>query len=474
MNEMFQYLWTSFLRVGEHVLDALEKGVNYQELQRKVHEELNGLGRDILRIVIEAADEHLRSNQSERRGWVIEQRNQVKELLTLFGPIQYSRTYFTHSATDTHAYLVDRMMGFTPHQRIDAGLKADLVERATEQSYRQSGKWSEVKSWTVSGQTVMKSIHSVQMVNRDSSQSVGEPRRVPYLFIQADEDHVPNQKGPRWQPRLVTVHEGAEGPSERRRLIRPMRFGGLYQRGEAEQLYEQVWKYLDATYDLEHVQAILVSGDGASWIRGLCNYLPGAEFVLDRYHASKYVLQATGADNDLYNELWQALDEADRGKMRQAMVKAMESAQTSSQKERVMESQRFFESRWDGIKAWKRYKGIWPGCSAEGDISHVYAARMSSRPMAWGRVGVDKMSRLRVMRCNGGSVKEAYLDQHNQTLIPIRVAQTFLKQARSEIERNRDLPVVLRGKIPVMDSSNCALRRMINSLIYKNRLALAG
>lgn len=182
--------------------------------------------------------------------------------------------------------LVDQMMGFTAHQRVDAVLKGDLVERATEQSYERTGQWTEEPSWRVSRQTVMKAVHSVELSPCASPPARGELRRVPYLFIQADEDHVPNQQeGPKWQPKLVTVHEEAEGPAERRRLIRPMRFGGLYPRGETEPLYEQVWKYLEATYDLEHVQAILVSGDGAPWIRRLCEYSPGTEFVLDRFHA---------------------------------------------------------------------------------------------------------------------------------------------------------------------------------------------
>lgn len=474
MSDLFQQLWARFLRVSECVLDALEKGVDYQELQRKVREELDSLGRDVLRSVIEAADERLRLNRSERRGWVVEQRNHVKELLTPFGPMQYSRTYFKHSASKTHAYLVDRMMGFTPHQRIDAGLKAELVERATEQSFRRSGKWSKEKSWRVSGQTVMKASRSIDMAERRPPRVGGEPRRVPYLFIQADEDHVPNQKGPRWQPRLVTVHEGTEGPPDRRRLVRPMRFGGLYLRGEAEQLYEQVWKYLDATYDLEQVETILVSGDGASWIRRLCEYLPGAEFVLDRFHARKYVLAAAGSDGDLYSKLWQALNEGDRSRMRSVMAEALARAATPAQNERVKESLRYFESRWDGVKAWKRYEGIWPGCSAEGDVSHVYAARMSSRPMAWGREGVDQMSRMRVMRRNGGSIKQAYLEQHRKTLTPLRVADRFIRETRSRIKGHRELSTMLPGNMPVMNSSHRALRRMLRSVINQNRLVTAG
>ena len=35
------------------------------------------------------------------------------------------------------------------------------------------------------------------------------------------------------------------------------------------------------------------------------------------------------------------------------------------------------------------------GCSAEGHVSHIYADRMSSRPMGWSETGSDRMCRSR-------------------------------------------------------------------------------
>ena len=41
-------------------------------------------------------------------------------------------------------------------------------------------------------------------------------------------------------------------------------------------------------------------------------------------------------------------------------------------------------------------------CSAEGHISHVLSARMSSRPMAWTRAGAERMAKLRAYFYNNG------------------------------------------------------------------------
>ena len=46
-----------------------------------------------------------------------------------------------------------------------------------------------------------------------------------------------------------------------------------------------------------------------------------------------------------------------------------------------------------------------PGCAAEGDISHTYSDRLSSRPLGWKESNVDKMARLRILAANGENIK---------------------------------------------------------------------
>jgi DNA-binding transcriptional MocR family regulator len=47
-------------------------------------------------------------------------------------------------------------------------------------------------------------------------------------------------------------------------------------------------------------------------------------------------------------------------------------------------------------------------CSAEGHVSHILSARLSSRPMGWSIIGADEMARMRTYKANGGSIKEYY------------------------------------------------------------------
>lgn len=70
-----------------------------------------------------------------------------------------------------------------------------------------------------------------------------------------------------------------------------------------------------------------------------------------------------------------------------------------------MEASRdYILGNWPGIMQWVRDKNKEIKCSAEGHVSHIYADRMSSRPLGWSRTGADKMSRLRIYERNGGDM----------------------------------------------------------------------
>lgn len=47
-------------------------------------------------------------------------------------------------------------------------------------------------------------------------------------------------------------------------------------------------------------------------------------------------------------------------------------------------------------------------------MSHVLSARMSSRPMGWSRMGVDKMAHLRAYYWNGGNMLELVRQQERE------------------------------------------------------------
>src|SRR5690606_4323553 len=78
------------------------------------------------------------------------------------------------------------------------------------------------------------------------------------------------------------------------------------------------------------------------------------------------------------------------------------------------EAGRYILGNWKGIM--RQYDADYVGCSAEGHVSHILSSRLSSRPMGWSKVGVDQMTRLRVVVANGGNVYDIFMQKKKETI----------------------------------------------------------
>ncbi|MFR9303672.1 UPF0236 family transposase-like protein [[Clostridium] symbiosum] len=68
------------------------------------------------------------------------------------------------------------------------------------------------------------------------------------------------------------------------------------------------------------------------------------------------------------------------------MFAALRQKAESESKKTVEDSERYILNNWREITIRIKNTEI-IGCSAEGHVGHVYASRMISRPMGWGRHG---------------------------------------------------------------------------------------
>lgn len=105
---------------------------------------------------------------------------------------------------------------------------------------------------------------------------------------------------------------------------------------------------------------------------------------------------------------------------------------------------------WSGIMLSMKTQDTNVRCSAEGHISHVYADRMSSRPLGWCKTGADKMSRLRIYRQNQGNMLELVRFQEKelkQVAGAEEVIYSATKIIRMENENKRKLDIL--GDLPV-------------------------
>ena len=388
------------------------------EMVYGVTDEVTKLGCQMIAEEWESFDELLRNRKDVRKGWHIVRKDETS-LLTSLGEVIYKKTLFKNTKTGESCYLLDQLMGLEKHARITEDAEARVLKEASESSYRKGGAHASIKGDTISKEAVMNKLHRLDF----PSIAVSEKMERKSIYIDADEDHVSlpylDQKGdikkPRQNtimPRIIYVYEGVDTEKDGRpRLVNTKYFGGVYEgTKEIRKLWNEVLDYLNEAYDMDAVENIYINGDGASWIRSGVNIIPKSKFALDKYHMHKYILAATShledSAEDARSEIYRAIHKKKKWMAEGIFDKIIEITERDTKQKAVEKAKAYILGNWSGILLSMKGKDENVRCSAEGHVSHVYADRMSSRPLGWCYTGADKMSRLRIYKYNQGDMLE--------------------------------------------------------------------
>ena len=388
------------------------------EMVYGVTDEVTRLGCSMIAEEWESYDELLRKRKDLRRGWHIVRRDETS-LLTSLGEVVYHKTLFKNVATGKSCYLLDQLMGLEHHARITEDAEARVLLEASESSYRKGGANASINGETISKEAVMNKLHNLEF----PALKAKEKKELKTLYIDADEDHVALQylehKGdirkPRVNtvmPRIIYVYEGVESNEEgRAKLINPRYFGGVYEGPESiGRLWTEVLAYLNEAYDMDNVNRVYINGDGAAWIRTGEKIIPKSKFALDKYHMHKYIIAATShledSAEDARREIYRAIHKKKKWMAEGVFDRIIGITEKETKRKAVEQAKAYILGNWSGIMLSMKSQDSNVRCSAEGHVSHVYADRMSSRPLGWCRTGADKMSRLRIYRENQGNMLE--------------------------------------------------------------------
>lgn len=388
------------------------------EMVYGVTAEVTKLGCNIIAEEWESYDELLRTRRDLRPGWYIVRRDETS-LLTSLGEVVYHKTLFKNTTTGESCYLLDQLMGLEHHTRVTEDAEARILKEASESSYRKGGANAGINGDSVSKEAVMNKLHKLEF----PTLKVDEKKELKTLYIDADEDHVSLQylehkgdiKGSRTNtvmPRIIYVYEGVDTDEEGRpKLINTKYFGGVYDGPDGiNKLWTEVLDYINEAYDMECIERIYVNGDGAPWIRAGEKVIPKSKFSLDKYHMHKYIISATShledsaedARSDIYRSIHKKKKRMAEGVFNQILAVT----EKETKYKEVERAKAYILGNRSGIMLSMKSQDANVRCSAEGHVSHVYADRMSSRPLGWSRTGADRMSRLRIYRQNRGDMLE--------------------------------------------------------------------
>ena len=383
---------TTIARIGwEFIRKATESmatGSSFSEIERRVMKDVKHCAAELMGTYLVHVDQAIAKDKHSRRqaGYTIERKGDKRNLLTSFGEVIYNRTYYQRDSGG-YEYLVDTTLGIDHYMRISEVVGLELANAARDMSYAKASHY--IGNETISRQTVMSRVRESIVVKHTESIPL---RKVSELHIDADEDHVALRNGKKTEVPLISVYEGI-GHQGKRNFCK-----GIFHVSEygktSDDLWEQVGFEITKRYDLTNTQLYL-HGDGAPWIRTGLEWLPGAKFVLDKYHKNKAITAMTaGLDNHrrtkAEHRIRKALNEEDLEYF--ALIRDNLCQEIPERTEIIQQQAEYLQRFIKGISICARDPGANNGGCTEPHVSHVLSVRLSSRPMAWSKKTLEKLA----------------------------------------------------------------------------------
>ena len=366
-----------------------------------------------------------------------------RSIVSIFGEINYKRRYYNDKENNNKVYLLDKLIGIEPKQRLLENVRERLIENAIDSSYEYSGEHA-AYGVKISRQEVK---NEIERLNLDVTfyPENNQKKQVKNVYVIADEDHVHLQKGGIEEPRIIIVYDNFVQNGKRIELKNKRHFGGLY-KGRINDFWDEVAIYIENTYDMDYLEHVFVLGDGARWIKIGATRINKGVNILDKFHMCKAVNGIAGRDNNIYKiELYKRIKQLDFEGFKEKCYEILSEEMEYSVRERKEKLMNYILNNKKGIISYYKYRELLHGCSAEGHVSHIYSDRMSSRPMGWKSENVDNMSKLRVLKEDNISVKTILSKQEN--VIKIDEYKEIKEKAERKIKKNINFKPV---SIPIM------------------------
>lgn len=415
----------------EKITEKLEKTfLLYSSDMTKVAELIQGVtecmvefGLSLLAEELENYDMFLCEKRHLRPDWYIVRKDETT-LLTSLGTLHYHKTLFRNKKTGAYEYFLDRAMGLKEHARMTEDAEAHILEEAVQTSYEKGGKAVSISSEEVSRETVKNKVHALRFPKKENYPE--QKKIVDYLYIEADEDHIAlqfrekkgdiieneyHQKNNGAIAKLVYVHEGIEqedAESKRHVLKSPYYFSRVCEGKENKLFWDEVYEYIEKTYELSKVKKIYLSADGGSWIISGKRQIAGITYVLDEFHLKKYLRKITlrFGKKETEEELIKIICRGTKTEFEEKIEELKKEIHTKSGRKRIEEGKTYLLNNWTAAKLRLLRKNGVKGSSTESHVSHILSNRMSSRPMGWSRTGMSKMAELRAYYYNKGDMLE--------------------------------------------------------------------
>ena len=354
-----------------------------------------------------------------------------RTVVTRFGEVCIRRRLYRDKRGKCHLWL-DEYLGLKAHQAATPEMQAICSIMGSEMSFRtaagllvrwQAGLLSTSSCWRLlqrTGEAAARAeAATVQAVfERGERLPEAGEREVERLYMEADGVHVRLQRQTQShiEVRSAIAYEGWERLAGTREAYR-LRGKRVYCHANKQlPFWEGASIAWARQWDVSCVREVIISGDGADWIRAGREAFPGAIWQLDNFHLARACGRAYGAE--VGQELYGAL----RTDQATAAPEWLQNAPVRSGKQAQREScwvKRVAENGW-GLD-WHLQLGVdmddgrGLGCM-EGNQAQLLAARLKHKGRSWSPAGAHHMAKVRELCANHELDVWCYRKPENHTL----------------------------------------------------------
>ena len=418
-NVLKEMIFSQFSNNLKKELDSLNSNnvFNYINLLSNLDESLCEIAKNSLVTIFETIDKSYCNSIERKRKYHIKA-HLPRTILTVFGEITFTRTFYTDRNNNGSYCHLDRFLGLKKNDYFDPYIKAKVIEESAKNSIPNvCNIINDLIGEKISLEDKIKYLNRQTIRNIILSAKISRPERIELatprtIYIIADEKWAPtqNNNSKKVMIKSIVVFDGING--KKRRFLNNKRIFANFENG----FLDEVLDYLYYTYDLDKVENIVVMGDGANWIRSLTSHFQinkntNVIFALDKFHF-KQAIHHICIDPDFEDCLSTYVINNDKINFN-IFVEELK-VSFPNRTETIDRKTEYILNNWNYIQNLYKYD---LSCPMESQISHNLAYLLTSRPKGYSLQMLSKIIKIRLLYKNKENLKLLYLNNLNKAEI---------------------------------------------------------
>lgn len=418
LKEMIFNQFSSNLKKELYKTDNTNKVFNYIDLISNLDNSLCNIAKQSLVTIFEAIDKSY-SNSMERKHKYHIKAHLPRTILTVFGEITFTRTFYTDRYNKGSYCYLDRFLGLKKHDYFDPYIKATIVEYSANNPIPTVVNMindligNRIKLDDKIKYLNRQTIRNIILDSKLSNPELKQLDTPDTLYVIADEKwvHTQNNNNEDVMVKSIVVFDGIK--DKPRKSLNNKRIFASF---KDNQFLENALDYLYYSYNLDKVRNIFVMGDGAKWIRNLTNHFQitnetNVIFALDKYHF-KQAIHHICLDKSLENVLSSYVLNNNRKNFKLFCEEFIKSYPHRT--DTINQKKEYIINNWKNILNLYKYN---LSCPMESQISHNIASLLTSRPKGYSLKMLDKILKIRLLFKNNENIKYLYLNNFNKNTI---------------------------------------------------------